>query len=103
MMLDITCRSLGLTSSEAVFDLNRGRLNVRVDYQSDRFRRVSAVWVPRTGVSVPLLKGFDTYLDALREEVVSAEEIARTTERRMFAHTLHGSDWRRLLDAGMIA
>lgn len=101
-MLDITTRSLGIGTAEAEFDLNPGRVAVRVEHQTGRFHRVSAVWVPRAGVTVPLLKGFDTYLDARTGEVVSAEHIARTTERRMFAHTIHGRDYRRLFDAGAL-
>jgi hypothetical protein len=103
-MLDITCRSSGMTLSEASFDLgDRHRIDVRVEYQSDRFHRVSAVWIPSKDVKVPLLEGFDTYLDMREREVVSADHIARTTSPRMFAHTLHGRDWRRLLDAGVIS
>lgn len=103
MKLDITTRGLGIGTVEAEFDLDPGRIAVRVERQTGRFHRVSAVWVPRAGVTVPLLNGFDTYLDGRTGEVVSAEYIARTTERRMFAHTLHGRDWRRLLDAGVVA
>jgi len=92
-----------MRESQASFDLDPGRVEVRVEYLTDRFHRVSAIWVPRMGDTVHLLKGFDTYLDGRERSVVSAEHVARTTSPLMFAHTLNGRDHRALRESGVIS
>lgn len=81
-------------------DLAHGHaLDLRVDRQTDRFDRVRALWLP-PGVD-PVVVGFG-YLDRRQGDIIQPEEVASRTSSRMHAHTLHGRDWRELLERGVI-
>jgi hypothetical protein len=100
-LFSVNVESLALRDARLSVDLgNSGKLRFVVDYQGDRFTRVEGVWLPTARADrVPLVCG---YLDAVELDLVPAEVVAERSPRRMHAHTIHGRDYRRLLDEGVI-
>lgn len=99
---NVVVRSASVLSAgvDLSVDLGHGHaLTLRVDHQTDRFHRVRVLWLPPSVDPVDV--GFG-YLDVRQGDVIQPEEVAKRTSPRMYAHTLHGRDWRELHERGVI-
>lgn len=100
-LLDVTVSGLGVGQARASFDVGRptsrwNDLVVGVTAHG-KFRRVV---VSAHGRGTPVTLLLPTYFDVDDGDVLTPHDVAQKSPRRMHAHTLHGSDVRRMLDTG---